>query len=402
MKKLFLILLPLAALFACGKRLPLAQVQGIDDIDTIRVKCVTGTTEVVTLPDLQAGKVCNTRTFMNFCRERFEAETSEEQKANIRHTVSVLRTHVGGNTCEETFDRLRKLTFIALHERDIVDVSPFMGLTNLRHLDLSGNAISDISPLQSLPQLVVLAVNANRLTTIPAVKMTKLRRLYVSNNSISSLQGLISMTNLRRLVLDNTAHDDADYQGMASLDGVQHSKRLDHIEVKGVRLRDAAQVEGMTLIRTLRLQHNQLTQIPSLKSAKYLKEVDLSHNQLTAVDFIATNRTLREVDFSHNQIADLTALQGVPKLRQALFRANRIADISPLQAMYDLETIDFSANEVRDLTPLQRLHQLSFTGVEFADNPVTTNGSAATCPLEAVSDELRDYCRQLVSRANSN
>ncbi len=402
MRKLFLGMLALAALLACGERLPSAQVQGIDDIDTIRVRCVTGTSEEVTLPDLQAGQVCNSRTFMNFCRERFSTETSEEQKQHIRHTVAVLRDHVGGETCQETFEKLRKLTFIALHERGIVDVSPFMGLTNLRHLDLSGNAIADISPLQSLPQLVMLAVNANRLTTLPVIDMPKLRRLYLSDNSITDLRGLRGMLNLRRLVLDNTAHDDADYGGITNLDGLQNLKRLDHIEIAGVQLRTAAQIEGLTLIRTLNLQHNMLTQIPSLKTAKYLKEVDLSHNQLATIDFIVTNRSLRAVNFNHNQIEQLTALQSKPNLQRALFSANRITDISPLQALYDLETIDFSANAVGDLTPLQRLHQLSFTGVEFADNPVASDSSAATCPVEAVSGELRNYCRRLVSSTNGN
>lgn len=246
MRKLFLGMLALAALLACGERLPSAQVQGIDDIDTIRVRCVTGTSEEVTLPDLQAGQVCNSRTFMNFCRERFSTETSEEQKQHIRHTVAVLRDHVGGETCQETFEKLRKLTFIALHERGIVDVSPFMGLTNLRHLDLSGNAIADISPLQSLPQLVMLAVNANRLTTLPVIDMPKLRRLYLSDNSITDLRGLRGMLNLRRLVLDNTAHDDADYGGITNLDGLQNLKRLDHIEIAGVQLRTAAQIDRQT------------------------------------------------------------------------------------------------------------------------------------------------------------
>lgn len=402
MRRIFGGMLALAALLACGKRLPPAQVQGIDDIETIRVRCVTGTTEEVTLPDLQAGRVCNSRTFMNFCRERFSAETSEEQKAHIRHTVAVLRNHVGGDTCKETFDRLRKLTFIALQERGIVDLSPFMGLTNLRHLDLSGNAITDISPLQGLPQLVVLALNANRLTTLPVIDMPKLRRLYLSHNSITDLQWLRGMINLRRLVLDNTAHDEADYEGIASLDGLQYLKRLDHIEVAGVQLSNAEQVGDLTLLRTIKLDHNSLTQMPSLTVAKYLKEVDLSHNQLAAIDFINTNRTLQSVNFSHNQIEQLTALQSKPHLRRAMFSANRITDISPLQALYDLETIDFSANAVGDLTPLQRLHQLSFTGVEFADNPVAASNSAATCPVEAVSGELRDYCRRLVSSANNN
>ena len=351
MKKMFGLLTAVLLLVeACGEQR--ATVRGIEDIEVIRVKCVTGDYDEVTLEDLQHNRVCNAKNFVSFCRARFADDTSAEQKEQIQHTVKALKELVDRTDCVEAFAKLKKLTFISLHDKGIVDVSPFVGLNELRHLDLSANSISDILPLQELKQLSVLALISNSLTTTQVVDMPKLRRIYLSNNSISDLTWLRGMSNLRRLVLNNMAHVDPDYNGIASLDGVQHLKRLDHVEVVGVKLNDASQLASLTLIKTLNLQHNMIEHMPSLKSAKYLKELNLSHNVVSSLNFVATNRSLQEVDVSHNAITALTGLQGTPNLRRAIFNDNRIANVSPLSGLYDLEVIAFSNNAISDLSSL--------------------------------------------------
>lgn len=378
---------------ACGKQQ--AKVKGIEDIEVIRVKCVTGDYDEVTLEDLQHNRVCDAKNFVSFCRDRFANDISAEQREHIRHTVAVLKELVDRTDCMETFEKLKKMTFISLHDKGIVDISPLIGLNELRHLDLSANSIADIAPIQKLKQLTVLALASNALTTIPIMDMPRLRRIYLKHNSISDLTWLRGMPNLRRLVFNNTAYVDPDYQGVSSLDGIQHLKRLDHVEVVGVNLKDASQLAGLTLIKTLNLKHNAIESMPSLKLAKYLKDLNLSYNSISSLDFVATNRSLQEVDVSHNVITALTGLQGTPNLRKLIFSDNRISDISPLAELYDLEVIALSNNTISDLTPLQRLHQLTLTGSEFENNPVETNRTQLTCPIEAVSADLRNYCRAL-------
>ena len=381
MKILFLFLLSIS----CAVEQD-AVVSGVEDVELIKVRCANGSNEELSLEDFQAGRVCNTKNFMNFCRQLFADDLADEQKANIIHTVSVLKQYVGSEDCKDAFNNLKKQSFISLRDKGIVNVAPFAGLNNLRHLDLSENEIRDISPLASLKNLVVLAVNSNKLTKMEIVDMPRLRRLYLSNNAITDLGWIRGLINLRRLVLDNSEFVAEDYQGIASLEGVQHATRLDHIEVVGVELKDASQIEGLTLFRTIDLHANQLTTMPNLQAAHYLKKIDLSSNQLENVDFIAGNRTLHAIDFSDNQIEVISAVEDLTNLQQARFAGNVIVDLGPLAELDDLEQLDISRNAIKDLTPLQRLHQLVVTAEDFVDNPIVT------CPRQAVSDNLRDYC----------
>ena len=381
MKILFLLMLLLGCAFEQS-----ATVSGVEDIELIKVKCANGSKEETTLDKIQTGRVCETKNFMNFCQQLFADDLADEQKADIMHTVSVLKEYAGGDNCKDVFDNLKKQSFISLRDKGIVNVEPFAGLNQLRHLDLSDNEIRDISPLTSLKALVVLAVNSNQLTDMNLIDMPKLRRLYLSNNAITNLSWIRGMINLRRLVLDNSEFTTEGYQGLASLDGLQHTTRLDHLVVAGVKLNDASQIKGLTLFRTIDLRNNMLATMPDLQAAHYLKKIDLSFNQLGNIDFIASNRSIHSIDFSNNRIEEISAIQDLSNLQQAKLAGNMIVDLMPLAKLDDLEQLDLGRNAVQDLTPLQRLHQLMVTAEDFAENPIVT------CPHQAVSDNLRDYC----------
>ncbi|MDE3270340.1 MAG: hypothetical protein OYH77_08695 [Pseudomonadota bacterium] len=362
---------------------------GIEDIERIRVKCITGGYEEVSYEDLRNNKVCENKTFVSFCHQRFSDSHSDVQRQQINHTVKVLKEYVNSDDCQEAYKRLRNLTFIAIQNQQVVDLSPFTGLNKLRHLDLSHNHISDLSPLVQLKDLMILSVNANLITELKLLDMPRLRRLYISGNPLTSLTGLRGMFNLRRLVINNVGI--ADYAGINSLEGLQHAEYLEHLEVVGVKLQDASAVEPMRLLRHLNLSANALTAMPIIPS-KYLRELDLSANQISDLEFLATNRSLRRINFSDNQIKDLSVLDSLPYLVAVDFSDNTISDLSPLASAYDLAAINFQNNEVDDLTALAHLHQLMMTGEEFSGNPIEASKSADNCPLYSVSDDLRTYC----------
>ena len=381
MKTLFLLMLSLG----CAVEQP-ATVSGIEDVERIKVECTNGYKQEVTVENFQSGRVCDDKNFMNFCRQSFADDLADDQKAEIIHTVSALKQYVGSDDCKDAFSKLKKQSFISLRDKGIVNVEPFAGLNNLRHLDLSNNKISDMTPLTSLKGLVVLALNANKLTNMELIDMPKLRRLYLSNNAIDDLSWIRGMINLRRLVLDNSKLVADGYQGVASLEGLQYITRLDHLVVSGVKLKDASQIKELTLFRTIDLRGNLLTTMPDLKAAHYLKKINLSFNQLENIEFIASNRSLHSVNFNNNRIEEISALEKLTNLQQASFADNMLSDLTPLAAIDDLEKIDVSNNDIQDLTPLQRLHQLEVTAEDFIDNPITI------CPRQAVADNLRDYC----------
>ena len=385
------ILLFFGFMTSCGMSIPVASPKGIEDVELIRVRCVTGVYEEVTLEEIKNNKVCNGKTFVSFCKERFPASYTQKQKKQIKHTVAVLKKHVDSSDCRVAYEKLKKLEFLVLQHQKLVDISPLMGLNNLRHLDLSHNNISKLKPLESLKQLSILAVNSNNLVELDVLDMPKLRRLYISGNRISSLVWLQGMHSLRRFVFDNSHLQDESYKGIDSLVGLHNAKRLEHIVVAGVHLRDASQIANHSVIRYLNLRKNSLPQIPDLAS-KYIHTLDMSENSISALDFISANRSLRQINFSGNRIESLLPLRNLVNLVSVKFDENGIVNVLPLANLYDLESVSFRNNSIVDLMSLRHLHQLYVKGDEFVGNPIDTDKTKNNCPVNAVSADLRNYC----------
>lgn len=92
------------------------------------------------------------------------------------------------------------LQHLSLSRNFLIDDSPFkqalVSLTNLRHLDLSGNRLVQLSPdiFQSLRSLTTLQLESNCFDHVPFAisSLIKLERLNISNNRISYLPGFLA------------------------------------------------------------------------------------------------------------------------------------------------------------------------------------------------------------------
>jgi Leucine-rich repeat (LRR) protein len=96
-------------------------------------------------------------------------------------------------------------TVLHLTGREITDISPLAGLTNLEKLWLGGNQISDISPLAGLTKLGLLELSYNWISDVsPLAGLTKLRELIIDDNEITDVSPLAGLTGLKYLwILDN-------------------------------------------------------------------------------------------------------------------------------------------------------------------------------------------------------
>jgi len=74
---------------------------------------------------------------------------------------------------------------------DISDLSPLVGLTGLKDLDLHGNNISDISPLAGLTELTRMNLAQNEISDIsPLAGLTNLKWLVIYHNEIADISPL--------------------------------------------------------------------------------------------------------------------------------------------------------------------------------------------------------------------
>jgi formylglycine-generating enzyme required for sulfatase activity len=83
----------------------------------------------------------------------------------------------------------------------ITDLSPFAGLPQIIHVELSYNNISDVTPLSYLRNLVQLQLSSNNIYDLsPLSKLTNLKVLTLDNNPITS-----SQKQMLELALPNTS-----------------------------------------------------------------------------------------------------------------------------------------------------------------------------------------------------
>ena len=98
---------------------------------------------------------------------------------------------------------LTNLKALSLQNNRISDLTPLAGLTNLIELQLYGNQISDLTPLAELKNLEMLFLSRNQIIDVtPLAQLKKLEELSLGKNPIIAVTPLAGLTNLTNLSLD--------------------------------------------------------------------------------------------------------------------------------------------------------------------------------------------------------
>ena len=108
--------------------------------------------------------------------------------------VALLLAGCGGSHEEQTAAKIRlakenEATVLELHGKQISELAPLAGLTNLKTLGLGRNQITDLTPLANLIQLETLWIPDNQITDLtPLAKLTELKMLYLGGNPVPADQ----------------------------------------------------------------------------------------------------------------------------------------------------------------------------------------------------------------------
>ena len=315
---------------------------------------------------------------------------------------------------------LTNLTTLRLSNNRIRDITPLEGLTRLTILSLRGNRIRYIRALKDLTQLTFLALDNNEIETISALKdLTNLTTLTLNNNNIGTISALAGLTRLTILDLHNnrigrttplegltslrrlTIRDNRlwDYEPLRRLKEKNPNLSID-IEIPlGVRdrtpqVRDAivaasraataahvtdahlakitrldlpfksitvlktGDFDGLTGLKTLDLQGNQISDISALAGLTSLTDLRLHGNQISDIGALAGLTNLERLFLSRNQISDISVLAGLTNLTELYLSGNQISDISALAGLTQLPALYLGGNQISDISVLAGLTQL--------------------------------------------
>ncbi len=206
-------------------------------------------------------------------------------------------------------------------------VSSLAGLSaasNLRRLELGGNAVADLSELSGLRLLEHLDLSDNAVSDLSELSgLTRLETLLLSGNQVSDISPLRGMVGLRSLFLDGNAVSD-------------------------------------------------LTPVVFLES---LEELSLSGNPLVGLSPLCSLRELKRLWLAASGLSDLSELSCLTGLERLWLADNAVADVGPLRGMRALEWLDLERNAVAGVAPLRRLNAL--TRLRLGSNRVSDAGPLA-------------------------
>ncbi|MEQ8996485.1 MAG: leucine-rich repeat domain-containing protein [Coleofasciculus sp. B1-GNL1-01] len=171
--------------------------------------------------------------------------------AEARKTVEVLLEEAGTSDCKLAANNVSSRTELYLSGKEITDLRPLGGLTNLKTLRLHNNQITDVNPLSGL---------------------TNLEKLYISSNPLADIRPLSGLTNLTELDLNDN------------------------------QIEDVSPLSELTTLKDLRLNNNQITDISPLARLTNLWVLYLSYNQITDISPLARLKNLRLVNLTGNPI----------------------------------------------------------------------------------------------------
>ncbi len=224
----------------------------------------------------------------------------------------------------EAIGSLKKLTALTLSGCSLSSIAVLDGHAQLEYLDLSSNTLRNLTPLVGMPDLKTLLLGSNALTDLSALQgLSKLETLDVSYNSLSTLSPLYGIAGLKVL---NAAHNQ-----IFSLQGM----------------------ETLVNLTVLGLSHNNLSNVTPIAACTALKELDISNNAVESVSSLSTLVEINILGMAYNKITELPQFDPKSHLVSIDFSHNTVESVESLTKLSMLNTVNADYNpELEDLKPL--------------------------------------------------
>ncbi|XP_053191128.1 leucine-rich repeat-containing protein 9 [Scomber japonicus] len=234
----------------------------------------------------------------------------------------------------EGLDNCLKLEELLLMNNNISTLNGLSNLHCLNKLSLDGNQLSslDTSVLEQLPNLFFLSVENNCITSLYGIhRVRSLLELYVGNNQISTSRDIYYLKGLTNLII-------LDLYGNPLLERLENYriyvvfhlpslKALDGVAVEATECESAKDMFGGRLTTDMvaeKLGHSNYTDITylTLQSCS-IRVVDLSPADLFS--------SLRSVNLDHNNLTSFSGLIYLPNIKALCLNYNHIESILPRQ-----------------------------------------------------------------------
>lgn len=244
---------------------------------------------------------------------------------------------------------------------------------SVRNLRMTHNALSELTAWRQLMNLQYIDISNNQIKSLSAFKdLVHLRTLRADNNQITSLDGIKFHDSLQVLRVRGNLIEHVDFDGTKM-------QRLTELDLENNQIATFENVEQLTCLSTLNLEHNCLTSFsPSEgQSSLSLRFLKLSDNDLETLDVTAFP-SLRMLHADRNKIIAITGFSQCRRLDSLSLReqkGNRILDTSFLDSACEVRKLFLSGNRLSGFNP-----RVDFLNLQYLE--------LANCGLQSLAPDV--------------
>lgn len=318
-----------------------------------------------------------------------EFDLSKNPLKSLPQSFLMLRTlkklnisHCGFSLFPTILSDLKGLTDIDISYNSLEKLSPLVGLTNLKSLNISccflknlperflepttltklvaiDNQISELTGIE-IETLEHLDLSDNNLESVNSINTKNLTYLNLSRNSISTLSSDICKLKLKTILLSGNQIKELPLE-------FPHLRELRVLDLSNNRLKEFSGMDNFTQLESLNLRCNELKKLTLSKCLQFLTHVDVSMNYLSEFKGFLQCNNLISLNASDNLIQELEQdITHAKKLVNLDLNNNEISSL-PKQFekhLYSLQTIKLNDNNIYEIsTEIQewiRYHGLNF------------------------------------------
>ncbi|HOX84515.1 MAG TPA: leucine-rich repeat domain-containing protein [bacterium] len=197
------------------------------------------------------------------------------------------------------------------YNRNLADISPLAGLTQLSYLDLDTCDADGIAALENLTELTYLNLSDNgKIKDIsPIANMRKLQELWLGLEPIDDISPLAELTNLTFLWLGACKISD--------ISPLQKLTELRFLYLNYNEINDIAVLSGLVNLERLYLRYNEIEDISIIKNLSELDFIKLGFNKISNILPLVENGGLRDGDYvglSGNPLDQKSVTEYIPAL----------------------------------------------------------------------------------------
>ncbi len=171
-----------------------------------------------------------------------------------------------------------------------------------------------------------------------------------SISHFNEIENLENLTSLKELHLQ--------HNHIKTLEGLKNLKNLRLLQLNNNKITVLSNLESLENLETLDLSNNNIDKIGNDLELRKLKELDLYHNKLKNITGLENFVNLESLILSKNHIEKISGLSSLKKLKKLVLADNEINMIEGLESLEYLEKLYLGNNQIKTLKGLNNLYSL--------------------------------------------